>query len=71
MVDDQLPAAVEQVGQAELAARSLERVVLFDPHDGQPAPVGVRLVHGPGELLLLGQVRFPGDEPVFAGHDLG
>ena len=52
-IDDQLPATLEQVEQADLALRSFEAVRLLHPDHRQSAALGGQPVAGAGELLLL------------------
>src|ERR1700710_459198 len=54
-VDDQLAAAFEQVGQADLAVRAVEAVVLGHRLARQPPALGGERVAGAGQLLLLHQ----------------
>src|SRR5439155_27231053 len=53
VIDQQLSAAVEEVGQGLRALLGLEAVLLLDRDPGQPAPLLGQLVAPAGELLLL------------------
>jgi hypothetical protein len=53
VVDDQLGAAVEQIGESLRAVLGLEPVVLLDRDPGQLASLPGQLVAAAGELLLL------------------
>src|SRR6266536_1427320 len=53
VVDEQLGAAVEEIGEGLRALLRLEAVVLLDRHPGQLAPLPGQLVAPAGELLLL------------------
>ena len=64
VVDDQLPAALEQVQQADVPVRPLEHVVLVDPHHRQPAALGGECVVRPHRCLLLGQQLLVGGLPL-------
>ena len=70
VVDDQLPAALEQVGQPDLALRAGEAVVLGHLDHRQPAALGAQRVAAAGQLLLLLEQRRAGGEPLVPGHDL-
>jgi hypothetical protein len=53
VVDDQLGAAVEELGEALLTALGLEPVVLLDRDPWQLSPLAGKLVAAACELLLL------------------
>ena len=53
VVDDQLAAPVEEVGERDLALGRVENVILLDLHPGQLAPLGAQLVASPRGFLLL------------------
>ena len=53
VVDEQLGAAVEEIGEGLRAVLGLEPVVLLDRDPGQLAPLPGQLVAAAGELLLL------------------
>src|SRR6266536_560569 len=59
MLDDQLAAPAEQVGQRLRAARPVEGVILFDLYPGQCPPLGAEPIAQPGELLFLAQELGP------------
>jgi hypothetical protein len=69
--DDQLPAPLEQIDQARLAARSLEHVVLDDLDHRQLAPLGVQGVTRPGHRLLLCEQLDAGRAPLLSRYDVG
>src|SRR5262249_43799058 len=69
MIDDQLAASVEEVGERFLAVRPLEDVLLVDLDPGQFAPLGAHPVAHPGKLFLVGQVEFARLEPFFSRYD--
>ncbi len=56
-VDDELPAALEEVEQAHPSVRPLELVVLLHQHPRHPAARGGHRVTSVGVLLLLHQQR--------------
>jgi hypothetical protein len=69
--DDQLPAALEEVEQRRLALGPLEHVGPVDLDHRQHAALDVQRVARAGQLLLLGQQRLAGDQPLVACDDLG
>src|SRR5690349_7476092 len=69
MLDDQLAAAVEQIGQGRLSGRRVERVGLVDLDPRQRAPLGAQAVAQSRHLLFLGEERGAGLEPFVAGYD--
>ncbi len=70
MVDDQLPASLEQIKQGRLATRSIEDVLLVDLHDRQSAPLGCQRVPCLGCFLLLAEQLFVSALPLGRGNDL-
>jgi hypothetical protein len=66
VVDDQLAAALEQVGQRHLAVRALEHVVLVDGHRGKCAPLLGQRGELPAGGLLLGQQVLARRQPILA-----
>ena len=64
MVDDELGAPVEELGQRLLALRPLEHVLLLDPLPGQLASLLAELVAQTCELLLLRQQRLARLDPI-------
>ena len=66
-----LPAAVEQVNQAQLALGAIEDVILLDAHHRQPAPLGSHAVVMPRQLLLVLQVRYARGAPLLPRNDGG
>jgi hypothetical protein len=71
VLDDQLAAAAEQIGQPGRAVRPLEHVVLFDQDHRQPPPFRVERVALAGQRLFLVEQLAPGFDPLGARHDLG
>jgi hypothetical protein len=65
-VDDQLPAALEEVEQARRAVRSFDAVVLLHGHARHPAPLGGQRIAGAHQRLLLHQQL-----PHAASHSCG
>src|SRR5437763_384492 len=57
VVEEQLTASLEEVGQARLSVRAVEDVVLVDPDSRQPAALGGERVACPGGFLFLGKKR--------------
>jgi hypothetical protein len=68
-VDDQVPAALEQVEQAHPPVRALELVLLLDQHPRHPAALGRHRVTRVRELLLLHQQRVTGLLPLLLADD--
>src|SRR5689334_6126255 len=71
VVEEQLPARIEEVEQARLPVRPVENVVLVDPDHRQPATLGRERVSCPGGVLFLGKERFPRCLPFLLGDDRG
>src|SRR5680860_886223 len=69
VVDDKLPAPLEQVAQACLAGRSLEDVILVDFYHRQPATLGVYRVARTSDFLLFREQRFASRKPRVARDD--
>ena len=57
MIDDQLAAAAEQVGQRLLAVRSVEHVILLDLDPWQFAALGAEPVARVRQFLFMGEMR--------------
>src|SRR5215204_3515561 len=70
-VDDQLTAALEQVGKRGRPVRALEAVLLLDRHPRHPAALGRERVTGSGVLLLLDEQFLAGGLPLLGGDDGG
>src|SRR5919107_2029752 len=66
-VDDQLTAALEQVGKRGRPVRTLEAVLLLDRHPRHPAALGRERVTGSGVLLLLEEQFLAGGVPLLGG----
>jgi hypothetical protein len=61
---------LEQVEQPGLAVRPVERVVLVDRDQWEPAALGGERVACPGGFLFLGKERVPRCLPLRRGDDL-
>src|SRR5205814_179236 len=71
VVDEQLPAPLEEVEQARLAGGTVEDVGLVDPDHWQPAALGRERVSCLGGVLFLGKERLPRCLPFRFRDDLG
>jgi hypothetical protein len=70
VVDDELATPLEQIDEARLAIRTVEKVLLVDLHHRQPAALGVQRVSLLGEFLFLGQKLLASSKPFFSGYYL-
>ncbi len=70
-IDDQLPAALEQVEQANLALGPLEFVRLLDGHPRHPPAFGGDSITLTRELLFLGQQIPASHKPFFTRNYFG
>ncbi|MNH28546.1 hypothetical protein D3C79_887220 [compost metagenome] len=70
VVDQQLAAAGEQVGQAQVPMRAFEAVGLLDPYPGQGAAGPAEFVTLMGQGLFMQQQLSAGTEPFAAGNHL-
>src|SRR3954452_21340176 len=70
VVDEQLPPALEQVEEGRDAVRSLEFVLLLDPHDRLATALGGEGVALPRHRLLLGQYALVRGVPFILRHDV-
>ena len=70
MLDDQLAAAGEEIGQGFAAVGPLEEVVLLDLDPGQLAALAGDFVLGAQMRLLLLEQGAAGGDPFLAGDDL-
>src|SRR6266567_351238 len=70
VLDDQLRASLEQVGQGCRAFVDVEPVLLVDPDPGQLLPPPRELVAAPGQLLLGVQQLQPGGKPLVTSSGL-
>src|SRR5215471_14949466 len=68
-IDDQLPAALEQVEQANLALWTLEFVSLLDRHPRHPPAFGGQGVAGAREGLFLHEHLLARSLPRLRWHD--
>jgi hypothetical protein len=71
VVDDQLTAAVEQLGQGLPPGRGVEDIVLVQLDPGQGHAFGVQGVEGAGVGLFLDQQGAAGLQPVLARNHRG
>src|SRR5437870_9401096 len=70
VIDDQMAAPVEEVGERLLAVRPRQHVGLFDLDPGQLAALSAQFIAQPGEFLLLDQVLLSRSEPLLSGNYL-
>ena len=66
VIDEQLRASSEEIGEGRGALVGLEAVLLVDPDPGQLLPLPRQLVAAPRQLLLGLEQLQPGREPLFA-----
>ena len=66
MIDDELTASVEEVGQRLATARRFECVRLFDLNPGQRQPSGIDAVAQASGFLLPREKHFSRPQPFFA-----
>src|SRR3954451_3535066 len=71
VVDEQLRATVEELGERLRPRRGLEAVGLLDRPPWEPAPLPRKLVASPGELLLLREQLLAGRVEFRLCADLG
>jgi len=69
MVEDQLPAAFEQIEQRCFAVRPFEHVGLVDLHHRHAPTLGRKRVVLPGERLFFGKQLLSGGLPLTLGDD--
>ena len=69
MINDQLTAAVEQIGQCFFAIRALEHVLLVDLDHWQLAPRCAQRISLAREFLFQSQQIFPRHEPFLFRYD--
>ena len=70
-IDDQLPAALKQIEQANLAVGSVELVLLLDRHPRHPPTFGGHCVTGVHQGLLFYEKLLPRSLPLLLRHDRG
>ncbi|MOA04371.1 hypothetical protein D3C78_1239200 [compost metagenome] len=70
VIDQQLTAAGEQVGEAQVPMRAFEAVGLLDPYPGQGAAGPAEFVTLMGQGLFMQQQLSAGTEPFAAGNHL-
>src|SRR6516225_5973139 len=68
-IDDQLPAALEQIEQTHSAPGRFEYVGLLDRHPRHPAALGRQSVTGPRQRLLLYEHLLARSLPVLRRDD--
>src|ERR1051325_2832348 len=68
-VNDQLTPALEQVEQARLALRSVERIGLLHSHPRHPPTLGGQRVTRARQLLLLHEELLARSFPLLRRHD--
>src|SRR5438067_12412650 len=69
VIEEQLPAALEEVEQRRLSVRTVEDVALVDPDHRQPATLRRDRVSGARGLLFLRKQRISRGLPLRGGHD--
>src|SRR5581483_2056873 len=69
VINDQLAASCEEVGERCLALGAVENVVLFDLDPGQLAPLPAEFIPLPGKLLLFAEQLFSCCNPLFLGNN--
>jgi len=69
MVDDELVAAVEQVGERLLAARRVEYIILLHLHPRQITTLATQIIARPGEGFFGGEMRLALLEPILVRYD--
>src|SRR5262249_36358285 len=69
MLDEELAAAVEQIGERHLSVRPIENVLLLHLDPREVAAFAGQAIAEPRELLLLGQKCGPPGEPFVSSHD--
>jgi len=70
VINDQLVAILEQVGERFLAVRPFEPIFLVDPDYRELPPRGAERVPLPAEFFLTRQQVLAGDKPLSFRHDL-
>src|SRR5437867_12087900 len=70
-IDDQLPAALEQVEQANLTPGPVELVLLLHRHPRHPSTLGSQRITGAGQGLLLHEELLARSLPLLLRHDRG
>src|SRR5436190_12853989 len=69
VVQEQLPPALEEIGQRGLALRSVEDVALVDVHPRQPPALGGERIPRAGGFLFLDEQRLSRHSPLVRGND--
>src|SRR5215471_17233537 len=68
-INDQLPAVLKQVEQANLALGPVKLVLSFHRHPRHPATLGSQRITGAGKGLLLYEELLPRSFPLLLRHD--
>jgi hypothetical protein len=63
VLDEELAASVEQVGERDLAFRRVEDVLFLNLHPRQLAALPAQLISQPGKFFLLGEQLLAGCDP--------
>jgi hypothetical protein len=71
VIDDELAAAGEEIGERLRAIGPLKDISLLDLHPGHMAAPGAQFVTGAGEGLFLGQERLARRQPFVLRYDCG
>jgi hypothetical protein len=66
VLDDELAASAEQIGESDLAVRPVEHVGLLHLDPGERAAFGAQLIAQSGELLFLAQKLLACGQPFIA-----
>jgi len=69
MLDDQLAASIKQIRQRFLAIRSVECVILLNPHPRQLAPLPVNHIAQSRQFLFSGQQSLARSQPFCLRYD--
>ena len=69
VIDDQLRAPIEEIGERKSAIRPLELVRLFHALPGQFAALAAQRIARAGEGFFVGQVRPAGRDPIIMRDD--
>src|SRR4029077_13124867 len=69
MIDNQLAATVEEIGQRFFAIRSVENIRLADVSPWQFASMPAHFVAQPSQFLLASEQILARDQPLASRHD--
>lgn len=70
VIDDQLAAAIEEIGKRFPAGRRIENIVFLDLHPGQGHALRIDAIAQMRCLLLAGKQLTAGLQPYVSGNDL-